>query len=91
MILGILHHVPGWRDALQELSRVLVPGGALYLEDLHQGFVRFSDVVLRTEHPQAARFDWPAFRAGLADAGLEVVGERRLVWEAARAFLCVKA
>lgn len=87
VILGILHHVPDWRTALGELRRVLVPGGLLYVEDLHRGFVQASDTVLRTEHPREARFDWPTFREGLREAGLEVVGERRLVWELARAFL----
>ena len=31
---GSLHHLPDWRKAIEELKRVLVPGGQLILEDL---------------------------------------------------------
>jgi ubiquinone/menaquinone biosynthesis C-methylase UbiE len=32
---GFLHHVPNWRKALSEVSRVLVPGGYYYIEELY--------------------------------------------------------
>jgi ubiquinone/menaquinone biosynthesis C-methylase UbiE len=31
---GSLHHLPDWRKAIEELKRVLVPGGQLIMEDL---------------------------------------------------------
>ncbi len=31
---GIIHHIPNWKDCLQELKRVLKPSGQLILEDL---------------------------------------------------------
>lgn len=31
---GIIHHIPNWKNCLQELKRVLKPGGQLILEDL---------------------------------------------------------
>jgi ubiquinone/menaquinone biosynthesis C-methylase UbiE len=88
--LGILHHVPEWRDGLREVARVLAPGGAFVCEELHGAYVRLQDRLIGTSHPREARFDWPTFRAGLRDAGLDVVAERRLAWEAARAFVAVK-
>ena len=88
-VFGILHHVPAWRDGLCELSRVLAPGGALLVEELHGRFVEFEDRVLGMSHPKAARFDWPTFRTGLDDAGLTVVEEHGLA-NAARSFLCIK-
>jgi ubiquinone/menaquinone biosynthesis C-methylase UbiE len=86
-VFGILHHVPAWRQALAEIARVLAPGGVLCVEELHGRFVAWEDRFLRTRHPPEARFDWPTFRAGLAAAGFEVLAERRLAGEAARAFL----
>jgi ubiquinone/menaquinone biosynthesis C-methylase UbiE len=35
---GVLHHIPLWRKALMETVRVLVPGGALLVEEPHKMF-----------------------------------------------------
>jgi SAM-dependent methyltransferase len=79
--LAILHHVPGWRSALGEIRRVLRPGGLFLFEELSREL--FSDVpvvsaLLRryTVHPWDAMFDFPAFRRGLADAGLRLAALR---------------
>ena len=32
-IFGVLHHIPEWRKALEEISRVLKPGGVLLIEE----------------------------------------------------------
>jgi ubiquinone/menaquinone biosynthesis C-methylase UbiE len=85
-VFGILHHVPAWRAAMTELARVLTPGGVLLIEELHGKTAELSDRYLGTSHPIAARFDWPAFRAGLGAAGLEVIAERGLLFSAARSF-----
>lgn len=37
-IFGILHHIPAWREALSETSRVLKPGGVMLLEEPHYRF-----------------------------------------------------
>jgi ubiquinone/menaquinone biosynthesis C-methylase UbiE len=89
-VFGILHHVPEWRLALRELARVLRPSGVLLVEELQRSFVDFSDRFLGTEHPEGARFDWPTFRAGLRDAGFDVLEERRLALDFARSFLARK-
>ncbi|HEU0036109.1 MAG TPA: class I SAM-dependent methyltransferase [Kofleriaceae bacterium] len=77
-VFGILHHVPAWRQALRELARVLVPGGVLLVEELHGRYIAIQDRVLRTSHPKQARFDWPQFREGLADAGFTVRADASL-------------
>ena len=85
-VFGILHHVPAWRDAARELARVLAPGGVLLVEELHGATARWSDRVLRTEHPPSARFTWPELRAGFAAAGLVIVRETPLLFGAVRSF-----
>jgi ubiquinone/menaquinone biosynthesis C-methylase UbiE len=89
-VFGVLHHVPGWRQALSELSRVLVAGGVLLIEELHESFVDFEDRFLFTSHPLEARFDWPSFRGALAHAGFDIENERALAGSIARSFLCTK-
>ena len=36
--LGILHHIPLWRNVLMEAVRVLRPGGVLFIEEPHKMF-----------------------------------------------------
>ena len=89
-VFGILHHVPEWRVALGELARVLAPGGVLCVEELHGRTARLFDRVVGTSHPREAAFDWPALRAGVRDAGLELLDERKLAWKLAMSFLARK-
>jgi ubiquinone/menaquinone biosynthesis C-methylase UbiE len=86
-VFGILHHVPAWRSGLRELARVLAPGGVLLIEELSGPFVDFEDRFLGMSHPKDARFGWADFRAGMRDAGLRILGERALLFDAARSFL----
>jgi ubiquinone/menaquinone biosynthesis C-methylase UbiE len=32
-IFGVIHHIPEWKGALMEISRVLMPGGVLLVEE----------------------------------------------------------
>jgi ubiquinone/menaquinone biosynthesis C-methylase UbiE len=89
-VFGILHHVPEWRAALVEIARVLRPGGALCVEELHGSYIAVQDRVIGTAHPRAAAFDWPTFRGGLEAAGLVIASEASLVPGAARSWLAVR-
>jgi ubiquinone/menaquinone biosynthesis C-methylase UbiE len=79
--LTILHHVPDWRRALGEIARVLRPGGVFLFEELSREFFHdtsfVGDLLRRfTVHPWDTMFDFPAFRAALADAGLRLTALR---------------
>jgi ubiquinone/menaquinone biosynthesis C-methylase UbiE len=73
---GIIHHVPGWREALREIHRVLKPGGSFYVEEVLQPFLSHSVVRRMLKHPREDRFDAAGFRAGLIEAGLAVRAAR---------------
>jgi ubiquinone/menaquinone biosynthesis C-methylase UbiE len=56
---GIIHHIPNWQECLNELKRVLKPGGELILEDLSiesfsKGIGRLWRVL--SDHPYGAMF-----------------------------------
>lgn len=72
---GILHHVPRWQKALEEIERVLKPGGTFSFEDILKGFVSAWPIRVLFDHPQETQFT-----GGEYHAGLEAVGLRVLKW-----------
>ncbi len=69
---GIIHHIPNWPQALQEIARVLRPSGDFYFEDLFKGFISARPIRALFDHPQATQFTSQEFRAGLEATGLYV-------------------
>jgi len=53
VIFGVLHHIPDWRAALDELARVLRPNGRIFLEEPRGMEVRIFDFFFRWAHPQS--------------------------------------
>jgi SAM-dependent methyltransferase len=74
---GVLHHIPDWRRALQEVTRVLRPEGFYFLEEiyptLYQNFLTRRILV----HPHRDRFDGVDLRVALKEANLQLIAE----WE----------
>lgn len=67
---GIIHHVPKWRKAVSEVSRVLRPGGRFFFEEVtSQALYRWSYRKL-FNHPIQDRFTRDEFIAELARHGL---------------------
>ena len=53
IIFGVLHHIPNWRKAIDEITRVLKPNGSLFLEEPRGVDVRLFDFFFRWGHPDS--------------------------------------
>jgi ubiquinone/menaquinone biosynthesis C-methylase UbiE len=78
---GIIHHVPNWRSALEEVFRVLKPGGRFYAEEVFGRFISHPVWRRLLRHPQSDRFGYEEFTAALSQSGLRPVGSNEL-WKA---------
>lgn len=88
-IFTVLHHVVGWQDALIEINRVMKSGGLLLIDEIDNRALNWFERYLKVHHPIKARFTWPIFRSGLANAGFKILREFRFL-EDLGFFLCTK-
>jgi ubiquinone/menaquinone biosynthesis C-methylase UbiE len=70
---GIIHHLEDWKQGIEEIARVLRPGGGFYFEEVYPPL--YANVILRRllVHPTENRFHGPEFRAALSAAGLNLL------------------
>jgi ubiquinone/menaquinone biosynthesis C-methylase UbiE len=69
---GIIHHIPNWRDALAEVSRVLKPGGKFFFEEVTATALARPSYRALFEHPAEDRFTAGEFLAELTSRHLHV-------------------
>ncbi|MBI2520730.1 MAG: methyltransferase domain-containing protein [Bdellovibrio sp.] len=62
---GIIHHVPDWRAAVLEITRVLKPGGRFFFEEVTRHALERSFYRTFLEHPEHDRFTGAEFVAEL--------------------------
>jgi ubiquinone/menaquinone biosynthesis C-methylase UbiE len=86
----VLRHVPEWRKALKEVSRVLKPGGILLVEEASKQAIDWVEHFLGINHPKEARFDWSEFVEELERAGFNLIEYEKFLKDRFRSFLCKK-
>jgi ubiquinone/menaquinone biosynthesis C-methylase UbiE len=69
---GIIHHIPEWRRAVDEVHRVLKPGGRFYFEEVTRHALDRWSYRTFLEHPDHDRFGPFGFVRELERSGLEV-------------------
>ena len=77
---GIIHHIPNWKDCLNELSRVLKPGGELILEDLSkESFTKDIGLLYRiiSVHPYKELYEVDEFIKYLKHVGFDIITFRK--------------
>lgn len=69
---GVLHHVVDWQGGLREISRVLIPGGFYFFEELYPAL--YANVLTRRVllHPKEGRFSPSQWKEALHLAGFEI-------------------
>jgi len=69
---GFLHHVPDWRGALDEIARVLKPGGIYFLEELYPALYRNMVTKRLLLHPEQDRFRSRDLHQALEGRGMPI-------------------
>jgi ubiquinone/menaquinone biosynthesis C-methylase UbiE len=69
IIFGVLHHIPNWRKAIDEIVRVLKPGGSFFLEEPRGVDIKLFDAFFRWGHPDTD-FGFKSLDAHLTQQGL---------------------
>jgi ubiquinone/menaquinone biosynthesis C-methylase UbiE len=72
---GVIHHIVDWKAALDEIARVLVPGGQFLFIEVPGHKIRSPHYRLLLDHPLEDRFELADFRRACEERGL-VVGRR---------------
>jgi ubiquinone/menaquinone biosynthesis C-methylase UbiE len=75
---NVLHHLPDWRSAVQEVARVLHPGGRFYLLETLSRFIDHPISRRLMEHPRSDRFDSVSLEQALQAAGFKIRKKRSL-------------
>ncbi|HLO14718.1 MAG TPA: methyltransferase domain-containing protein, partial [Anaerolineales bacterium] len=53
IIFGVLHHIPEWRKAIDEIQRVLKPGSSFFVEEPRGIDIKLFDFFFRWGHPDS--------------------------------------
>ena len=73
---GIIHHIPEWRECLNELKRVLKPDGEILIEDLSlDSFTtdigKFWKIL--SDHPYESMYTAKEFKEYLSEIGFNII------------------
>jgi ubiquinone/menaquinone biosynthesis C-methylase UbiE len=79
---GVIHHIPDWKAAIREVSRVLRPGGQFCFAEPSRGRI-LRGLYRFVRHDPTSTFDADDLRSVFRDSGLAIEGPiRRLpLWD----------
>ncbi|MEE4114042.1 MAG: class I SAM-dependent methyltransferase [Desulfobacteraceae bacterium] len=75
---GAIHHVVNWRASLDEIHRVLKPGGRFYCEEILSRYITHPLIGKLMDHPQEDRFDETQFIDALQKTGFSIESSSQL-------------
>ena len=81
--------VPEWRQALQEIFRVLKPNGVFLAEDIDKKGVDWADKI-HCYHRKSRDLNGRQFIKAMHDTGFKIV-DSKILFQGMRSFLCVKS
>jgi SAM-dependent methyltransferase len=70
---AIIHHIPDWRAAIAEVTRVLTPGGRFYFDEVTAHALDRPTYRRLSDHPMVDRFTAEQFLGEVAQQGLELL------------------
>ena len=73
---AIIHHIPDWRAALDEVARVLRPGGTFYFDEVTAVALASRTYRLLFDHPEHDRFTAAQFLDACESRGLRIISHR---------------
>lgn len=76
VVFGVLHHIPAWRNVIDEVVRLLRPGGMMFIEEPSLDAIRFWDRLFHWGHPDA--FSLKNFEEYVNAVGLSIEEKNRL-------------
>lgn len=91
---GIIHHIPNWKECLEEVKRVLRPGGEILIEDLStDSFTTWSGLILKaiTDHPYDSMYSQDEFTRYLGQIGFTLREVNAFNWSRLIRFFTVNA
>ena len=88
-VMGVLHHIPEWKKAIREISRVLKPDGLLLVEEPSKFLLFLADIV-RYTHPKEAKTFWNEFENELKASGFNVLSREIVLLCLGQSFLLKK-
>lgn len=75
---AVIHHIPDWHKALEEIFRVLKPGGHFYADEVLARVIGNPLARHLFQHPQQDRFDADGFCRAIEKTGFDIVGVKNL-------------
>ncbi len=75
---AVLHHVPNWQMAVENMYAILNPSGKFYIEEFYKRLICNPIINKIVEHPQENRFDHQMLIDQLEHVGFEVTAHTNL-------------